>query len=461
MPLQTCERDGSQGWKWGEEGHCYTIEEVGSLEEAKKKAINQAIAIGENPGRIEAQEHSTFYDVPLLKAGTYYPGNMKGQAFSYTEDELDQIANDTNEAMPYLLESIEIGEYKGNEHVQNVKGIPAMVNILHQKHLKEILKTAMKDVTVEFQTQMIKGVKWLTGTLRNIPQEWAAFIEEKFPLRSVEILPPIKDPKTGKVWNKTVRGIGFLDLLTMPAVRDQPQKFAVEFSEEGETNVLTLFSDYENITEGGHTMPAKESKGKVDNTSTDKAEEVIIEKKDAPTPEVASELQAMKEKQDKLTALITEMQANIQAKDAQIEQLEGGLQKEQSVTKEQSVKLFCDRLVHEHSASEKAIELVKPFLQGEPGQVVEFAGSEKEYQTALEECFEQMIKEHEFLVVPTTTTANHQDPLQKPLSRVEVQEAHIAEFAEAAKPYVANPNDQNQVWLKAREMAINKYPSAF
>lgn len=39
MPLTRCSNNGKSGWKWGNEGHCYTGPG------AKKKAIAQGIAI--------------------------------------------------------------------------------------------------------------------------------------------------------------------------------------------------------------------------------------------------------------------------------------------------------------------------------------------------------------------------------------------------------------------------------
>lgn len=39
MPLKKCVVNGKQGWKWGDEGKCYTGPD------AKKKALEQAKAI--------------------------------------------------------------------------------------------------------------------------------------------------------------------------------------------------------------------------------------------------------------------------------------------------------------------------------------------------------------------------------------------------------------------------------
>jgi len=41
MPLKRCQSNGEDGWKWGDEGKCYTGRD------AKRKALNQGIAIGD------------------------------------------------------------------------------------------------------------------------------------------------------------------------------------------------------------------------------------------------------------------------------------------------------------------------------------------------------------------------------------------------------------------------------
>ena len=49
MPLKECSENGKPGIKYGEQGACYTYtpNDVQSRARAKKKAIEQAIAIGE------------------------------------------------------------------------------------------------------------------------------------------------------------------------------------------------------------------------------------------------------------------------------------------------------------------------------------------------------------------------------------------------------------------------------
>lgn len=45
FPLKRCQRDGSKGWKWGDNGYCYTKKEEGTDEAAKEKARKQGRAI--------------------------------------------------------------------------------------------------------------------------------------------------------------------------------------------------------------------------------------------------------------------------------------------------------------------------------------------------------------------------------------------------------------------------------
>jgi len=49
MPIKDCQENGKQGFKWGDQGKCYTYtpNNEGSKRNAKKKAISQAIAIGD------------------------------------------------------------------------------------------------------------------------------------------------------------------------------------------------------------------------------------------------------------------------------------------------------------------------------------------------------------------------------------------------------------------------------
>lgn len=49
MPIQRCQLNGKKGWRWGNEGTCYTYDPNSKASEtkAKNKAKDQGIAIGE------------------------------------------------------------------------------------------------------------------------------------------------------------------------------------------------------------------------------------------------------------------------------------------------------------------------------------------------------------------------------------------------------------------------------
>lgn len=51
MPIKRCTSNGKPGYKWGDQGKCYTYTkgDEKSRKAAKEKAIKQALAAGEKP----------------------------------------------------------------------------------------------------------------------------------------------------------------------------------------------------------------------------------------------------------------------------------------------------------------------------------------------------------------------------------------------------------------------------
>ena len=49
MPVKNCTKDGKPGYKWGDAGACYTYNpnSEASKKDAKRRAVNQGIAIGD------------------------------------------------------------------------------------------------------------------------------------------------------------------------------------------------------------------------------------------------------------------------------------------------------------------------------------------------------------------------------------------------------------------------------
>lgn len=71
MPIKECSIDGKNGWKWGDQGKCYTGVD------AKDKAHKQGIAIGEY-----LHEYREMYKLASLKIGFDFDGTLstkKGQ----------------------------------------------------------------------------------------------------------------------------------------------------------------------------------------------------------------------------------------------------------------------------------------------------------------------------------------------------------------------------------------------
>lgn len=68
MPIKSCQFEGQPGYKWGDQGKCYTYdpESERSQKSAKRKAIRQGVATGEFTGLIfEGQKISFDYDESL------------------------------------------------------------------------------------------------------------------------------------------------------------------------------------------------------------------------------------------------------------------------------------------------------------------------------------------------------------------------------------------------------------
>jgi hypothetical protein len=49
MPVKECQSEGKPGYKWGDEGKCYTYtpNNIGQKNNAKKRAVVQGIAVGD------------------------------------------------------------------------------------------------------------------------------------------------------------------------------------------------------------------------------------------------------------------------------------------------------------------------------------------------------------------------------------------------------------------------------
>ena len=91
MPVQACKIGEKPGFKWGESGKCYTYE-AGNEEAskaAKKKALDQGLAIGEGKLLDSEQELSEITAVEIFAAGTW-------KGFKFVSEDLEEIASNSN-----------------------------------------------------------------------------------------------------------------------------------------------------------------------------------------------------------------------------------------------------------------------------------------------------------------------------------------------------------------------------
>lgn len=110
MPLKNCEENGKPGYKWGDEGKCYTYnpDNEGQQRNAKKSAILQGIAIGDfatigEKGGVKESKKAPKSDTP--NKNPKGEGTAKGSASSTrgaevpkeVEENLKKKADDFNE----------------------------------------------------------------------------------------------------------------------------------------------------------------------------------------------------------------------------------------------------------------------------------------------------------------------------------------------------------------------------
>lgn len=181
---------------------------------------------------LEIEEFARLKNLPVFAAGTH--PSMQGPK-TFTSEELDEAVAGTMEVLPELLEAAEKGAYEGENAVYNTQPIPQLLNLAHNKYLPDTMKQLVKDVKATFK----KAGDWVQVNLDNVPGEIAHFIAERFPFRSVEILPIFKS-KNGKTYRNVFRSIAFLPPDQPPAVAGQTANVAVEYQQQPTESVWTF-----------------------------------------------------------------------------------------------------------------------------------------------------------------------------------------------------------------------------
>lgn len=383
------------------------------------------------------QEFATIHDVPIMRAGTH----RDKERTTYQEEDLDEIVEQSNAAREYIKTSIELGQYPGNDfHLE--KPIPGVINLSHQKFLRETLRDAVKDVSVEFSKKMIDGVNWICATYRNVRQDVAEFLAQKFPFRSVEIIPELFDPDKQTTYRKVIRSTGFLDPETPPAVIGQNPSLLLEFA-QADPPVVTVFSwvaDDVVLTPPGVEHPPKQG---VINME-EKKQEIPV------TPVVdVQEFEALKAKVqefERLSMKVQEMEAKNQA-------LSVDLAKERGLREGSEILIFCAELNQRH-ASPAYVGLIKPILEkADNAAILEFGETKQTLREALQGVFAKIIEMKDAIVVPMKEEGKAIPPARKgDLGRQRIQE-----FEAEAKGKAVNPNDPKEVFMLAYGLAIAKY----
>ena len=129
---------------------------------------------------LEVETFAKIKNVPVFRAGTH-------NGLTFSDAEIDEMITSTNECLPFLMESIQQGAYRENEHLAHIKKIPPLLNLGHGRFLADSLKDLVKDVSVSFTKQG----EWIAATYENVKSDVAEFLRARFPLRSVELIPSL------------------------------------------------------------------------------------------------------------------------------------------------------------------------------------------------------------------------------------------------------------------------------
>lgn len=207
MPVKTCRADGKSGYKWGDEGKCYTHDgSDAGKKRAKKQALKQAVAIGGGSMPSFAENADTrdmppeletvdLENVDIMAAGEKVRGQDSppgGETF--TEDDLQQIADASNAVLDRASPFVKLG---------------------HSKEQRLARASGLYDEDERPATGWIKNFRVENGKLytdwKDVPKKLAQLVKARaFAKRSVE-LSKFRDPDDDeKVYPAVVRAVSLL-----------------------------------------------------------------------------------------------------------------------------------------------------------------------------------------------------------------------------------------------------------
>lgn len=379
-----------------------------------------------------AKEFAKLVKIPVFRAGTHSDKDRS----TFSEAELDEIVEMSNAAQPLIQASIQAGKYPEGNDLTLTKPIPGVINLHHQKYLSDTLKEAVRGAKMHFEKAIFDGVEWVCATFEDVRQDVAEFLQAKFPFRSVEILPTLFDPESGKTFRNVIRSVGFLDPDTLPAVSGQSPLLPIEFT-AGETPVKTIVScvNHEPKTpkREGKRMPEEiEKEGVQTPPSVDLKEFEALENK-------------VKEMASKNATLETALKVEREAREAG------------------EIREFCAVLTRDYGLSPAGLAVITPLLTNADNVTVkEFADVKQTDRQAVMSAVKEltrMAKDGSLLVFAGEFAPQTTNPLQ-PKNPADVRMAKIKEFEAAAKEKAHDPKDEKEVYRLAYGMALDKYGDA-
>jgi hypothetical protein len=308
----------------------------------------------ERNGETEANRMAELLEVPLIMRGVYN---------GFPVEDLDRAAQDTNKAMPYLVEGMKQGKYQGQRDALNADPIPGFINLNHDRLAPEKLREWTDGVTMEVDTRLINGEKWVVGNFRNVNPELAQLLSVGFPGRSVEILPDFKNPDTGEVYPVVFRSVAFLDPRTPPAVPQSPG-YSVKLSRQV-SDVLRVRLDVPNINQ----QPEE-------NNMEEKAQEVVKLSQEG-IQKFQARLDALEKENVTLKGAVTMMK---QEKD----ELAKDVQTYRQQAHQAGVEKLCAQMEHDLNVTPACLEIIRPVLLAENGIVKLSEGEKPEKEAAID-----------------------------------------------------------------------------
>jgi TolA-binding protein len=411
MPVQRCEREGEQGWQYGDTGKCYLASEEGSDDEAKRKAYLQGAAI-EGGGPLEESKiaMAELMEVPILKRGRF-----NGMEIA----DVRQAAIDTMKALPYLLEAQRTGKYRGEKNARfNTEPVPPFIHLLHKQIAREKVQEWAAGVSMAIDTRLINGEEWAVSNFSNVDRGLAELLAAGFPGRSVEILPNFENPDTGEIYPVVIRSVAFLDANTMPAVPQYPG-YSVKLA-ENEMGVQTV------------------SCGIPQNQQSVQGETVMSDKQTDTVKLSAEDIQRFEAMNERLKALEGEnkvLKGAVNEMEATNKTLASDVQKFQQQARQSGIDAFCAKLERDYNLTPVAIDAIRPVLSAENGVVKMSADAdpvptEQAYMQSVENIL-KLAKDKDALFVPEKVAGipTGKQSAVKPLTKAEQKAAAIAKFS--------------------------------